>query len=213
MARIKNGILGGINGKIGGAEGYIRNGIAYVRIKRRKSNKPPTEKQKAARQRMSLVNKFINTMTAFVGIGFAQVAKGQAFSANNAAKSYQLRNSLEGTYPDQVINYGKVLLTAGELRPAENAAIEIFENGMKFIWDCDPMGDRNYQWSVAMLLVYCKALDRSYFDLSGVKRTAKEQFVELPPIFKGHDLQVYLSFITDDRKAIANSVHVAQVMF
>ena len=51
MARIKNGILGGISGKIGDAEGYVRNGIAYIRAKKHKNKKAPSVKQLVARQK------------------------------------------------------------------------------------------------------------------------------------------------------------------
>lgn len=211
MARIDNGILGGLNGRVGDAEGYIRNGIAYVRARRRKTNQPPTEKQLAARQRMSLVNRLINTMTAFVGVGFEQAAKGQAFSANNAAKSYQLNHALYGVYPDLAIDYSKVLLSRGELPAAENATVAPFGTGLKFSWDCELVGEHSYAWSIAMLLAYCPAINKSFFDLSGVKRNAREQFMELPLAFKGHSLQCYLSFVTGDRTRIADSVYVGEV--
>ena len=211
MARIDNGILGCIKGKFGDAEGYIRNGIAYVRAKRRKTTQPPTVKQLAARKRMALINGMINTMTAFVGIGFEQIAKGQAFSANNAAKSYQLNHALLGVYPDLTIDHSKVVLSRGELQPAENATVEAFQNGLKFKWHCEPAGEQSYVWSTAMLLVYCPAINKSYFDLSGVKRNAREQVLELPPVFNGHSLHCYLSFITGDRTKIADSVYVGEV--
>lgn len=158
-----------------------------------------------------LVNGLINTMTAFIGIGFEQIAKGQAFSANNAAKSYQLNHALHGVYPDLAVDYSKVLLSRGELPPAERATVEPFGAGLRFNWHCELVGKHSYAWSVAMLLVYCPAINKSFFDLSGVKRNAREQFLELPLAFKGHTLQCYLSFITGDRTRIADSVYVGEV--
>lgn len=211
MARIKNGILGGISGKIGDAEGYVRNGIAYIRAKKRKSKKAPSVKQLAARQKMAVVNKFINTMTAFVGIGFSRIAQGQAFSANNAAKSYQLKNALDGAYPDLVINYSKVMLSMGTLQPAENAAVEWDGNRLRFSWHCDAISERFYNQSVAMLLVHCPELNKSFYDLSGVKRLAREQFVELPSDFSGRVLHAYLTFVTDERTMVSDSVYLGEI--
>ncbi|GAA3936460.1 hypothetical protein GO495_13945 [Chitinophaga oryziterrae] len=51
MARLKNGLLGGITGAIGDIEGYMLNGKYIVRSRRRKSIKPPTEKQLACRKK------------------------------------------------------------------------------------------------------------------------------------------------------------------
>lgn len=58
-----------------------------------------------------------------------------------------------------------------------------------------------------MLLVHCPGLNKSFYDLSGVKRLAKEQFVELPSDFNGRVLHAYLTFVTDDRVAVSDSVY------
>jgi hypothetical protein len=208
MARIKHGILGGFSGVVGNVEGYVRNGIAYIRPKRRKTKKKPTIKILAARQRVSVVNKVVNAMTSFVALGFEGIAAGQAFSANNAAKSYQLLHALEGEYPDLTINYSKMLLSRGKLQPAELAAIELLDNGLKFSWHCEAISEHFYNQSIAMLLVYCPELNKSFYDLSGVKRLAREQYVELPADFIGKELHCYLSFVTDDRKMISDSMYV-----
>lgn len=95
--------------------------------------------------------------------------------------------------------------------PAENATVEPFDAGLKFNWHCEPVGENSYAWSAAMPLVYCPAINKSFFDLSGVKRNVREQFLELPQAFKGHSLQCYLSFVTGDRKTISDSVYVGEI--
>lgn len=47
MARLINGILGGFVGIVGNLEGYMLNGRQIIRSRRKKTSKPPTEKQLA----------------------------------------------------------------------------------------------------------------------------------------------------------------------
>ncbi len=87
MARLKDGLLGGLSGKIGDVIGYIRYGKAYVKMKSIKPVKERKPGQLEGQQRMSVVNDFINTMTEFVRIGFTLEAAKKMHSANSAAKS------------------------------------------------------------------------------------------------------------------------------
>jgi hypothetical protein len=60
MAYLKNGILGGLQGPVGDMVWYMLNGKYIVRSRRRKSTKPPTEKQLACRKRLTMVNDFLS---------------------------------------------------------------------------------------------------------------------------------------------------------
>lgn len=57
MVRFSRGLFGGITGALGDVEGYVRNGIACVRVKKRKSKLPPSLKQLTQQQKMSVINR------------------------------------------------------------------------------------------------------------------------------------------------------------
>ncbi|WP_084241516.1 DUF6266 family protein [Pedobacter africanus] len=61
-----------------------------------------------------------------------------------------------------------------------------------------------------MLLVYAPALNKSFYILSGARRTAGTEFLELPDKFLHQQLHCYISFVADDRKAISDSVYKEQ---
>lgn len=90
MARLKKGLLHGFTGAIGSIEGYELKGQYILRSRRSPSNKPPTIKQLASRQKMRLVSNLLKCFAEFVNLGFAGVAEGQTFTAYNAAVAYQL---------------------------------------------------------------------------------------------------------------------------
>ncbi|TDQ09219.1 DUF6266 family protein [Pedobacter metabolipauper] len=211
MARIKNGILGGVQGCIGDVEGFIRNGEAFIRKRKKKSTVPRSVKQLANMQKMSVIGEMIHSMTSFVALGFELISKNQSFSANNAAKSYQLKHSLQGQYPNLNIDYAQVRLSEGQLPVAVNPIVNLMDNGVQFSWEID--ADQSYDRATprVMLLVYAPALKKSYYTLSGARKNAGTDFMELPDSFKGHELHAYISFITDDKNEISNSAYVGSI--
>lgn len=213
MARLINGIFGGIKGRIGDVEGYHRFGIPHVRIKKRKTNIPPSEKQKEVRLRLEVVNKFIGTMTKFVKMGFELAASKDSRTSNNAAKSYQLLHSLKGEYPDISINYSAVMLSSGPLPPAIDPQIIALEQGIQFTWGFDPEADHYDKRAQVMMLVHCPALNKSFYSLSGARRTAGLDVLEVPSHFRGNQLEAYISFVSDDRKSISDSVYVGSIRY
>jgi len=213
MARIRNGIFGGFTGKIGNVEGFIRNGNAYVRPARRKSNKPPTEKQLAARMRLKVVNSFINRMTPFVGVGFALASKGQTASANNLAKGYQLNHALTGDYPNIRIDYSKVSLCRGDMQIIVDSTVSVTVEGLVFTWQTDPMMDSYSSRSQTMLMIYSPELGRSVYRIGGAYSYTRSEFVPLTAEFKGRELHCYIAFAADDRQGISNSEYLGVVVF
>ena len=123
MARLINGLFGGISGKIGNMEAYVLNGATYLRAAKKKTKVAPTEKQLATRARLMTVNRFIDSMTTYVGVGFALFARDKIFSANNAAKSYQFKHAVAGEYPNFEIIYPEVRLSTGSYPMALNPTV------------------------------------------------------------------------------------------
>jgi uncharacterized protein DUF6266 len=139
------------------------------------------------------------------------VAFGQTFSANNAAKSYQLLNALTGAYPDLTIDYSKVKLCKGDLPPAEQVEVVVEDKGFRFTWEVAPKMDFYNKRSQVMLLVFSPDLNKSFYTMSGARRLAGTDWLELPDYFSGLELETYISFTGDDRKRISDSVYAGRV--
>lgn len=213
MAKLNNGIFGAISGKIGNIEGYIRKGQPLIRLKKRKTNVPPSLKQLAVRQKMKIVNTFIGSMTEFVAAGFGLAAAGETYTANNAAKSYQLLNAIQGEYPHYSINYSKVRLTQGLLPVADDPQVTPLANSLLFTWSFDINEGYYYQRQQVMLLSYAPAINKSFYTVSGARRITGAETMELPDELRGRVLECYISFVADDRKAISNSTYIGQVVY
>ncbi|SDK14335.1 hypothetical protein SAMN04487898_106161 [Pedobacter sp. ok626] len=212
MARINNGILGGINGNVGTVEGYVRYGVAYVRAKKRKRTSPPSPREKIQRKRMEVVNNFVNSMTDYVRIGFEEAAQGKPISPNNAAKSYQLLHAVQGEYPDISINYAAARLTQGTIELPLNPIATAEGDGVHFNWTYDTSLNWSDRSARAMLLVYAEETGKSYYLFSGARMTEETDFLELPAELKGMKLHVYMSFIADDRRSLSNSIYLGNLV-
>ncbi|RZM26434.1 MAG: hypothetical protein EOO88_17000 [Pedobacter sp.] len=213
MARLKDGLLGGLSGKIGDVIGYIRYGKAYVKMKTLKPKKEPSLAQRTERKKMRVVNRFINSMTEFVRIGFALEAADKTHSANSAAKSYQMKNAVGGVYPALGIDYPQVLLCKGLMDPPENVSVLVMPTGLQFSWELSQRTSVYHKISRVMLLVNAPALSKSFYSLSGARIMEKTDFMELPIAFKGQLLHIYVAFHSDDRKQISNSTYAGTINY
>jgi len=220
MAKLTEGFLGAFQGVLGTAEGYIRKGVPMIRAKKRKSKKKATKKQLAQRYKMKVVNDFLTTMTPFVKTGFELVAQNERFTANNAAKSYQMLNALQGEYPNTTINYAAAMLTKGSLPLPVNPTATATADGIQFNWEFDPEAEKAYKRDQVMMLAYAPALEylpkkkkeKSIYVLSGARRKDQVDSLELPAYFHNTELQLYIAMISDDRKEISDSVYVGTLI-
>ena len=212
MAIANQGPLGPFKGKLGPIHGYIRNGkpiiSAFPRVVR-----PRTEKQKAVLQRMQVLSPFFNLISPYLAIGFELSAIKNDNSANNSAKSYNLKNAIKGEYPYQELDYPKVRLTEGMLPIAENAQVTAVQDGLQFSWTYDQSNQLDNSDDKTMLLAFFPDEKIRFYMISGVERKQCQQILEVDPMMKGQEAQTYISFITDDRKAISNSVYTGKVAF
>jgi hypothetical protein len=212
MARLKNGILGGITGKIGNIEGYMLNGEYIVRSRRRKSTKPRTEKQLANQQKFGTVNHFINPFIDFVIVGFNHSAIGKRQRPHNLAVSYQYKYAITGQYPDFTIDYSKVRVTEGSINIQNiNASVQLENNHLNFTWTPDLTFA--YGNDRVMLLAYAPALKEAVYTLCGAKRNKGIDVLELPDdSWKGQVIETYLSFRAENRMVCANSLYLGQIV-
>ncbi len=86
MGKISQGVLGGFSGKLGNVVGASWKGIDYMRIKPANVANPKTQGQLDQRSKFALVLNFLQSMTAFVRLGFKLYATKK--TQFNSAMSY-----------------------------------------------------------------------------------------------------------------------------
>ncbi|WP_084237312.1 DUF6266 family protein [Pedobacter africanus] len=72
--------------------------------------------------------------------------------------------------------------------------------------------DVDMDWGIkndrTMLLVYCPELFKAVYVLSGARRSAGRDDLELPASFAGKDLHCYIAFKASNGKNVSDSVWV-----
>ncbi len=225
MAIIKHGINGGFSGKVGTVVGYNRLGKWVIRGLPELSEKAKqgTPKQKASRSLFSKLQRFLSQTLAFVRVGFNMEGRLRQITAHNAAISHNMLNAFSA---DGEIDYKKVLFTFGNLPGALNATVEKNDIGLHFSWTNNSSEKLAQPDDQVMLLAFdgtafeeniagknLNTKKEVYYMLSGARRKAGYETLELPTHVKGNVLHTYISFIADDRESISISSYVGEVTY
>lgn len=206
MGKLKNGIFGSITGKVGNLVIYKSKGQDIVRTIGR-SGKPFSKKQQANHQRMRVVNDFLGGLNRFIDIGFELEVAGTTSNAYNGAVAYNFKHALQGEFPEISVDYSKALLSKGDLPAALNTTIVKTADGIEVTWESPEALSANREEDQVMLLVYLPEEKNSVCKLSNVLRPAGKDSIPLHESILNQQLEVYISFRSDDRKAISDSVY------
>jgi len=210
MGIIRQGVIGGFSGKVGNVIGASWKGIAYMRIRPVSVANPKTDAQLDQRMRFTVTLRFLQPLTQFLKTGFKNFAV--KMSPFNNAMSYNLRNSILGTYPNYTVNYPTALVTRGNLSPALNqAAASTVAGTIQFTWtdNSDEAGasalDQN------LLVVFNPVKNQAVtFSALGTRADAT-QAVTVPHSFSGDLVHCYIGFITVDGKLVSNSKYAGAI--
>jgi len=202
-------VLAGIRGKIGNIVIYQWKNKVCARSKPKKARKKSvrTVKQQAQSNKMKVLSPFLNPISDFLQIGFKQIATERDISANNAAKSVNMKNAIKGEFPEQQINWDTVLVADGGLVKPENVAVTVTENAFNFTWDEDKTGigspnDR------AIILLYDKIFGVVHVNYSGARRDELKDTFRLDPRYsKDRTYEVFIAFKDVMSDEVSKSVY------
>lgn len=211
MGKINQGILGGFSGKVGNVIGGNWKGIDYMRVKAANVSNPRTEGQVDQRTKFTTVLEFLQPMKDFLKVGFKDYAN--KMTQFNSAMSYNLKNAIEGTFPNYVVDYQSALVSRGGLAAALNPSAGM-GGGMSevaFTWD-NNSGDGNAsEADTSMLLVYNQAKKEAIYVLQGSTRAIGSFDVSVPTNYGGDELQCFVSFISETGE-VSNSKFAGTVV-
>lgn len=207
MGTLKNGLAGHYEGKIGNLVFYLLKGKQVVRT-RGKHKRPASIPQLQNRSELSVVMQFLKPIREFVNAGFAILALGSSKTPYNLAVSYNKINAVAGIYPNVIMDFSKILVSRGGLLQAINPAVELNFEGLTFSWEYPP----DLEWPRAtdqvMLLAYFPEQQRAEYKLYGARRSALTDALPLPADLLDKRMEVYISFIAENRREVADSAYL-----
>lgn len=114
MARLTQGILGGVSGRVGNVVGYSCRGKAYIRALPASVKNPRTPQQLRIRGLMRMVTQTLRPLTPLLRAGFVGTS---GMSAANAAMSVNIRHFYRTQTPDApdgwVLSPSELIVSSG----------------------------------------------------------------------------------------------------
>lgn len=204
MGRLTYGTLGPVKGKVGNMIVSSWKGKPYVKSLPAERKSPPTEKELINRKKWAMAQAWLKPVTKFVREGF----KGYTPTVEGflAAKSYLLKNAIEGTAPDLIINPALVKVSSGELPLPEIQASLIEYDIVQFTWSTEGITGSS-RYDQVMLLAYDIENRFSKTKLTGQLRYTGVDTLELS-VVRGQVYHLYAAFVSADRSMQSDSVYL-----
>lgn len=210
MGKIKQGILGGFSGTVGTVVGGNWKGINYMRSKAQKVSNPKTDGQMSQRTKFALALNFLKPMGTFLRTGFKLYSTKQ--TPFNAAMSYTLANAISGTFPDYSMDYSLALVTRGPLTTVSGGSATIAGGNISVSWsDNSGVGDAK-QTDKSLIVVLNPLKNEAVYETAGADRMTGIHEIALPADWMGDSVEVFVGFISEDAKAVSNSVYLGSVV-
>src|SRR5690606_13836184 len=120
------GILGEFSGKVGPVVGASWGKKHVLRSRPSKPTAPPSEKQLNVRSKISMVSSFLAPLGELLKRTF--IHQFDCATRRGASISYYTKYVVKSTENGYVIDFDKMLVSAGTLRPMENPSILVEPN-------------------------------------------------------------------------------------
>ena len=212
MAILKTESNKGFIGRVGNTVTYVLNGQIVKRTIGKRTEKP-TILQLSARQKTTLIARFLNSVKEYMTVGFEFEARQiQKKNAHNIATSYNWLNAITGVYPDQEIDYAKVLLSRGKIPVTDRINVTVVDHKLEFIWDTACPATLMKDSDRVMLLAYSPEENSALCLIGGAERLEGSEHLVIPENKRSLKFETYVSFISADYKSISNSVYTGQLI-
>lgn len=208
MARLVNGITGPFIGSIGPVVGSSWKGIPYMKAKYSKRTKSISDKEKGNRKKFAYVQEWLKPLLPFVRVGF----KGYTPTVEGfiAAKSYIMKNAMEGAGADSKINPELVKVSVGSLSLSDNITVQLIDEfDLRFSWNTVYPQEGSMRDQV-MMLAYDIENKKAYPITAGQLRSTGSDTLPLPAI-KDRTYHIYAAFVAVDRSRQSDSVYLGAI--
>jgi hypothetical protein len=208
MASYINGVNGSFQGKIGEVVGATWKGIPYMRALPTRRSGPVSEKENINRKKWALSQQWLKPVLNFVREGF----KGYSATVEGfvAAKSYLLKNAIEATGADFVINPALVKVSFGNLPlPVQISATKTANDQVQFTWSTENNEGAHSNDQVMMLAYNIDKL-QARIEIAGQLRKTGSDFLKIDASQSG-TWHLYAAFVASDRSRQSDSVYLGTI--
>jgi hypothetical protein len=209
MAKAPHGILGEVIGKVGTVIGYVLKGQWIIRSLG-KITKAPSKLQIFYRHKLPAVDAFLTPILDFIKVGMEPITVGTTWNFHNAAVHYNFAEAIVAEKDQFKIDFTKAVICKGKIEMQTDVQIVPTTTGIKFKWDGTFTGKGVKSTDQVMMLAYFTNKHKASFDSAGAKRSSGEDHLPIAAVDTGRLCHVYVSFISQDRKNVANNYYLGE---
>ena len=209
MARLKQGINGPGQGRVGNVIMYEMYGKTYLRSRPVIYKDKKSEKQLAQRQRLKLAQNLVRYLNDLVRITMKDISTGR--STYHTAVSMNLKEAIEGNYPDQYINPEKVILSKGALTLPNSVSLKKTDEGILLEWSIENQSE-GFNHPSDNLIWCMKDIDSFVYADYQVTTTKRHQRNTLLPVPDSQrPVELWIMFRSADEMNISNTRWVGTI--
>jgi len=209
MAVLQNKILQHSKGKLNGMVIYEMDGRTIVRSLPSEFKDRKSPAQLAQRRRMLLVMDFLKPFKELLKFTFPGEAGKR--SGYFAAKSWNLKHGLKGTYPGILIHKEKALLCHGPVPLPTGMQVTRQSKGLFFIWSPEVHDSAGAADDTLLVIAGMVSSHESDYQFTGVKRN-KGYYLWQPDLsMEDEKLKVWVAFRRSDQVTMSDSWYLGEV--
>ncbi|MCY1511900.1 hypothetical protein D9M68_463410 [compost metagenome] len=203
-----NGPIRGLSGKLGNVVASHWKGIPYLRSLPKKSNKPPTPAQLGVQARFALAIHLLSPIKEVLNLGYSHKKLTRMSGYNAAVKTFLTNNSITGTYPALEVDFSKLQLSRGLLRPLNDVTGSYMKGSLCLSWKYSENRFMSFPDDEVIALVYNQT-SKAYHMRASVQRRA-QQLKMNPGAQAGDRLHVWVFATSHDQEAVSYSQYIGQ---
>lgn len=208
MARLSTGVIGQFSGAVGPVIGSTWRGIPYMKARHKTRTTRVSDGEKENRNKFTMAHYWLKPLLKVVREGFKNYS--QKSFGFNAAKSYLLKNAIEGEGSNVYVNPALVKLSAGDLVLPDGIAVE--KTGpaeFTVTWDPAIKSKTNAEdFDQAMVVAYNPEQEVVCTHITGqFRKTGSHK----QPVAPGLTYHLYLAFLAADRSRQSDSVYLGEM--
>ncbi|WP_188438888.1 DUF6266 family protein [Planktosalinus lacus] len=214
MAIITNNPFGSMSGSVGELVMKTnKHGKQIVSAKPDMSRVKPSVVQKIQRNKLKVAMEFLSPLSGLMKIAYKPFRKNT--SGFDAAKSYFLKEALIPTDDGYIIDYGKAMVTFGDLRIPEGIHMVIDEDDEGFAinlqWEDNTHQALAYPEDTLLLVLHVPEDGRFIYYRDIATRVSLSASIYLENYWKTKELQLWMAFMQPEAERASPSVYLGVV--
>lgn len=212
MAILKNNPFGPMTGKLGdmSLKYYKKSKKQVLSPKPDMSRVKASKLQKTQRNKMSLAMAFLSPLSGLIKEAYRPFRKER--EGFDVAKSYFMKEVLIPTEEGYAVDYGKVLVTFGDLRIPEGILFDVDEDSeqldISLHWEDNTHQAMAYPDDSLLLVVRDVEANRFIYFKNITTREALSGAVSLQSSYKTKKLHLWMAFVRPEEKRASPSVYL-----